>query len=539
MRCPLFALLSLSAVTSSPVAIGQVADADALANLARAAASENRHEIAIEQFRAAIANAPDRREEWLVELADQLTWFERINDAVTLYREAAQSRDGKRAYWARVGLARALARRGDHDESLAVYADLLAAHPDDREVGLARAEVLSWAGRQQAASAAYRAILDNHPDDPAARRGLARTLSWDGRHREALHALAPLLQEPTADREAVLVSSEALLWMGRPDRAAEVLRLQLAADPGDARSRALLGKVEESNRPVARADVRQFNQSDELEISEVQIEGRLPLNDGQGFVGARYVGARYRPPAGAVDEIAVDRIGVIGGYRIDDAFNVNASLYNDAIDTGAAGVDRNVVTYEAYLTYTPTDLLRFDAGASRRTFDSEATLLGGLVADAVTASMDIVPDAVTRYSARARTVNYSDGNDESWWQLEAGHRFLKEPFVSASLRVTGFEFSRPGQPGYYNPDSYVSVELPVRIGWNVSEDLHWDLGLAIGHEWEGSATSRAVGSGNLSLSWSVHDQTELQLGYEYSTSSAFSTGGFDRGILRATIVRRF
>jgi len=539
MRRPLFAILSLSAIASLPAATGQEAGADAAANLARAAASENRHEAAIAQFRAAIATAPERREEWLVELADQLTWCGRASEAILLYEEAAQSRDEKRAYWARIGLARALARKGDHDGSLAVYADLVAAHPDDKDLWLARAEVLSWAGQHQAASAAYRAILAKDPDDVPAQRGLARTLNWDGRHREALHVVAPLIEEWPADREAVLIRSEALLWMGRPDRAADVLRLQLGSDAEDTHAKALLGQIEESNRPAIRVDARQFNQSNDLEIAEVQVEGRIPLNNGQGVVGARYVGARYRPPGGAVEEIAVDRIGLIGGYRIDDALAINASVYNDAIDTGSAGVDRNVLTYEAYVTYTPTDLLRFDVGASRRTFDSEATLLGGLFAHAVTASMDIVPDAVTRYSARARVASYSDGNDEIWWQLEARHRFLKEPFVSASLRLTGFEFSLLGQPGYYNPERYVSVELPVRIGWEVNEDLHWDLGLAIGHEWEGSATSRAVGSGSISLSWSVHDQTELQFGYEYSTSSAFSTGGFDRGIAIATLLRRF
>lgn len=539
MRRLTTSLFILTLLSPAPAAFAEEARADMAASLARAAASENRHEDAIAGFREAIAEAPDRREEWLVELADQLSWSGDQPGAVSVYREAAQSRDGKRAYWARLGLARALSWNGDLEQSIEVYDALIAEHPSERDLRLARAEVLSWNGDLKAAGAAYRSVLADHPDNASAQVGLARTLNWDGRHREAITVISPVLRDRPEDSRAALVRSEALLWMGRPDRSAQALDQLLETDPENERAGQLLEQIKRDARPMVRGDVRRFNQSDDLEISEQAIEARIPLANGRGYVGGRYVAAQYDPPAAASSRITVDRAGVLAGFRFSDALGWNGSVFNDALEVEASGQTRDILTYDTYLTYTPNDLLRFDLGASRKTFDSEVTLAGALVAEGISASVDVVPNSVSRYSARVRQADYSDGNDETWWQLEAGRRFLKAPYLAASLRVTGFEFSLPGQPGYYNPEDYQSVELPVRLGWKASERLYVDLNLSGGRETEGAGVSRTIGSGGAVVSWHVNKQTELQIGYDYSTSSAFAASGFDRGIARLSLLRRF
>ena len=539
MRRLTTSLCILTLLSPAPAAFAEEAKADMAASLARAAASENRHEDAIAGFRKAIAEAPDRREEWLVELADQLSWSGDQPGAVSVYREAAQSKDGKRAYWARLGLARALSWNGDLEESIEVYDALIAEHPSEKDLRLTRAEVLSWSGDLKAAAAAYRSVLADHPDDASAQVGLARMLNWDGRHREAIAVIAPVLRARPEDSEAALVRSEALLWMGRPDRSAQALDQLLEADPENERAEQLLQQIKRDARPMVRGDVRRFNQSDDLEISEQAIEARIPFAGGRGYVGGRYVAAQYDPPAATSSRITVDRAGVLAGFRFNDALGWNGSAYNDAIEVEASGQSRDILTYDTYVTYTPSDLLRIDLGASRKSFDSEATLTSALEAEGYSASVDIVPNSVSRYSARLRQADYSDGNKETWWQVEGGRRFLKAPYLAASLRVTGFEFNLPGQPGYYNPEEYQSVELPVRLGWKISERLFVDLNASGGRESEGAGVSRTIGSGSGAVSWHLNKLTELQIGYDYSTSSAFAASGFERGVARVSLLRRF
>ena len=60
-----------------------------------------------------------------------------------------------------------------------------------------------------------------------------------------------------------------------------------------------------------------------------------------------------------------------------------------------------------------------------------------------------------------------------------------------------------------------------------------------GRESEGADISRTTGSGGGTVSWHLNKLTELQFGYDYSTSSAFAASGFDRGVARVSLLRRF
>ncbi|NJS15770.1 MAG: hypothetical protein HC788_15805, partial [Sphingopyxis sp.] len=131
-RRTMFAVAAIALANVPTIAIA--ADADSSVAAARVAARENRHADAIAAFREAIALAPERRGEWLVELADQLTWSQQLGAAITTYREALAGGDAA----ARRGLARALSWAGQHDAAVREYDQLLALSPQDRDVALAR-----------------------------------------------------------------------------------------------------------------------------------------------------------------------------------------------------------------------------------------------------------------------------------------------------------------------------------------------------------------------------------------------------------------
>jgi len=69
----------------------QQPDASAAVDAARAAARADRNKDAADQFRAAIAQAPQRRRELLLEYADQLLYSQRGAQAVPLYEEVLQA----------------------------------------------------------------------------------------------------------------------------------------------------------------------------------------------------------------------------------------------------------------------------------------------------------------------------------------------------------------------------------------------------------------------------------------------------------------
>jgi tetratricopeptide (TPR) repeat protein len=539
MRLTSATALAILAAFVPMAAPAQTAGADAAVAEAGKAAGENRHADAIDAYRRAISAAPERRGEWLLDLADQLTWAKRYEEAVALYREAVDDADATRARRARMGLARALSWDDRHGQAIAEYDRVLARDPKDRDARLARAQVLSWAGRHDEALAAYEALSRDDPEDVEAKRGAARVLSWRGRYRAAIEGAQGLLEEAPRDRETVTILAEALDWMGRPDRAERVLREQLERDAGDARAASLLDDLARRRQPSVRVDFREFDQSDDLEISELALAARFPLAQGRGFIGPRYTQAVFRPNRGDVERILVRRPGLYGGFRISDAVDLNAGLSLDVINTRGAEGDHTLPTFDGYLTYRPNDLLRFDLGASRYTFDSEETLREGLVATQIGGSVDFYPNEAAQLSARFNRAYHSDGNVRLWWQAQVTRRLMDRPRLVVGYRYTGFRFSDPGQGGYYNPDRYRTHELLFSGSGQLARRLRWDLRLVGGYETETPGGSRFTINAGASAARPLGRSTELELAYDYSTSRTRSVGGFERGIARVTLFRRF
>lgn len=538
VRAPFIVFILALAMWSEP-AHGQISDADQAAATARRLAQENRHSEAIDAFRRAIDTAPERRREWLVELADQHTWSQRLSEAIELYREAVVTDNADTERRARIGLARALSRDGRHTEAVAEYDLVLKSDPKDHELSLARADVLSWADRLGDALSAYEEVLRDHPNDLRAWRGKGRILSWRGRHRQAIGQMQQLLRHRRHDREATAILAESLSWMGRPDRAKLALREHIAADPDDKRAASMLKELERQQRPEARIDYRNFTQSDDLRIDEVSMDARTAIENGRGFVGATYSHGVFRPGQGPIDQITVQRPGLYAGYRMSDAFDLNARLSVDVIDTRDAADDHVRPTFETYLSYRPNDLLRFDLGASRWTFDSEKTLRDGLTATQAAVSVDVEPNPLTLLSARFSWAAYSDGNERRWWQLQANQRILNWPRIVIGYRFTFFDFLTPGQEGYYNPDRYDTHELLLRGSGQIAPRWHWDIRFVGGYESEKDRKSRMTVNGGASLTHKIDPSLDIEIAYDYSTSRTLPTGGFARGIGRLSLRYRF
>lgn len=512
---------------------------DATVDSARQAARAERHDQAIATFRVAIAAAPERRREWLLELADELTWSGRLDEAIALYQEGAATNVPTDEVRARIGLARALSWDGQHSKAIAEYDRVLARDPAHRDAGLGRAQVLSWSERHADAVAQYQAVLSHHPGDADALRGRGRVESWRGRHRAAIDQMQSLLKDRPEDREATLILADSLNWMGRPDRAEDVLRAHSSLDPSHARASEVLDDLVARRRPETRVDFRTYNRSDKLDITEVALSARFHFDGAHSYFGPRYSSTIYSPANGPVEEIEVRRPGFEARYRFSDAFDWHGSAFVDMIETRGAPGDHSPVTYDTYVTFLPNDFVRFDVGASKWIFDSEEALVAGLSASQVSASMDVAVTDRTRLSARVSEADYSDGNERSWWQIQADRRVLNSPRVTLGYRYTGFDFERPGQRGYYNPDLQHTNELIVQAYGALGKNVYWDFRSALGYEVEDPGESRTIGAGGVSLTWSLNPRVDLEFGFDYSSSRTQSTTGFERSIGRVTLRSRF
>jgi tetratricopeptide (TPR) repeat protein len=497
---------------------------------ARDAARNDHHQESIALFRQAMTLAPERRAEWLPELADQLTWSGRAEEAVPLYREAlANAKTPEEQRRARLSLALALSWSGHLGAALLEYDALLAADAADRDARLGRARVLSWQDRQDAAREEYERVLAEHPDDLEALRGVGRVQSWRGRHRDAVRRMETLLAEHPHDRQATQVLAESLDWMGRPDRAERALREQLAADPADARARVLLDELERDQRPTSRVHWSMSHQSDDLLITTTGFEHTFALGDGRTRVGPSYALGLFRPEHGPVDEIVVNRPGVRASHRFDDTWAWNGRFSVDLIDTQGASGDHVRPTWDTFVSMFPSDSLRFDVGSSRSLFDSEEALQEGVSAVYANLSMDYVPDELTRITPRFNYGDYSDGNRRSWWQLEGERRVWHHPRIVTGWRYTGMDFAKQKDNGYFDPDHYHSNELLLRAWDQLGERVRWFVGGSVGWEIQSPGSDKPIWSAGTDLAYELTRTLELEAGYHFFSSRTSGTTGFERG----------
>ena len=529
-------LLACAVLVAGPVR-AEPWTAEEVVARAREAARVDHHGSSIAAFRRAIELDPERRVEWLPELADQLTWSGRPGEAVPLYREALEHAAGpEQARRARLGLALALSWDDRHSEALAEYDALLAADPSDREARLGRARVLSWMDRQGPAKAEYEQVLRDHPDDWDARRGLGRVQSWRGRQRDASQRMEALLREQPHDRESTAILAESLRWMGRSDRAESVLRDQLAADPSDSRAASLLEDVEFDQRPRIDIDWRESHQSDDLRITATSVRSEFSFGDGRTLAGPALDLNSFRPDSGPVDQILLSRPGLRVAHRFDDALAWTGNAFVDVIDTQGASGDHVQPTYDTWFTIWPHDVLRFDVGSSRSTFDDEKSLRKGVTATYAKLSMDVLPDELTRFTARTNWGHYSDGNTRTWWQFEGLRRVWNHPRVSTGYRYTGFDFARlEPASGYYNPNTYHANEALLSASDTLGEKLRWYVGGSVGWEITNPGRDKAIWSAGASLAYPITKSLEIETAYDFFSSRTAASSGFERGTGRLSL----
>jgi len=503
-----------------PRTLAEGAAAEAWISTAREAAQANEHSRSITAFEHAMREDPSRRSELLREYADQLTYGGRGSEAAPLYREVLDT------------------------------PGISAGDATNARRGLALA--LSWSDQQLPALREYQALVAANPADLDALRSVGRLQTWRGQHRRAVEQLEGFLAQYPNDSEGVTLLAQALDWMGRPDRAEKVLRDHLVITPDDSNAQRLLDELERSQRPETRFNYRESHQSDDLRITGWELGQDFRFNDGLTTVGPRFHTYRYDPedknqikPSGApVDSsnIFVYRPGLHVRHRFNDDIEWNGTGWVDVIDEKHQD-DSAPFTYDTWLTLWPNDFFRFDIGSNRTTFDNVESLRQNIKGTFVNASVDAMPDDKTRLTGRFRWGDYTDNNEQTWWQAEVERRIWNEPRAHFALRYTGMDFKKILNNGYFNPNVYHSGEARLRAFDELLPGLWYHAEASAGFEDSTGESAQFIWSAAGGFSYWINDWLEVALRYGYfsskTASGGGSSGGFDRGTGSLTLRTRW
>ena len=523
---------ALAALLWAAPAAAQSDSAGALVDRARQAAQADRNREAADLFEAALGMAPDRRRDVLREWADQLTYSDRAARAVPLYREVlGWEADPRRLRWARLGLGLALSWSGQKREAQREYEALIAQDPSDTDARMGRARVLGWRDRPGEAREEYLRILAARPDALEARRELARVQWWRGRPRDAQRRLLELAAQNPEDADTRLLLAAVQSALGRPDQARATTRSLLSRDPGHRRAGEMERDLVLGTRPSTRVQQYGSEQSNGLDMRTATAEQRFRPGGGRGDVDLRYEFQSASPESGE-DGVRVHRPGVHVRHRLGRDAEANAAVHGELIRPEGAAPERDEVSYDAWLTLWPADVLRVDASTRRAVFDDLRSLRTGITGTYAGLSADFTPTEKVRVTGRASAGRFSDDNSQRWGQLEGERRVLSHPRTWVGARFTAIDLARSTGNGYFEPQDFRATVATLRAHDRIGERFWWDVEGAYGREDTRDGVPKPNWNAGARASYLVTRRTELEARYFYFSSLEGNSGGFARGSLR-------
>ena len=396
---------------------------------------------------------------------------------------------------AQEALARYASWSGHHQASLAAYGRALELDPERDDLRLARARVLSWDGRLEASVEAYQELVERNPGNLEARAGLAQVLSWTGRYDEARSAYERVLDEDPENRMARMGMAQVATWGGELKEGERRWRdaLRLAPDDPDllmglATNLRMQGRERDAARVLGRLEAEDPDRADvEEERARLRTATGPRLHPSTGYardsdqnriltfgLAARWkasdpvelaVTAARRDlawrPRPDLDQ-TVHALDVAATFRARSGWGVRAGV--GAWHPGAPeGSTRP--TAQAGVSMPPWLPARADLTLNRTIFD-----ITSLVADVQVDLTELRLDGSVRTGSRSSlqgtlsTARFRGTESNTRHLAAARYTHRVRPLVATGPAFRAFTFSRVVDDGYWNPRSYLILELPVTLG---------------------------------------------------------------------------
>jgi YaiO family outer membrane protein len=130
-------------------------------------------------------------------------------------------------------LSRGYAYSGRWDEALRILDNQALVHPENIDVRLFRARIISWKKNYGQAESGYNEVLGINPGNADALIGLAEIASWQGDLAKALSIYGEVREQDPRRADIYFRLGRVYLWEGNFARAQENLRKALSLDPGN------------------------------------------------------------------------------------------------------------------------------------------------------------------------------------------------------------------------------------------------------------------------------------------------------------------
>ncbi|MEJ2722592.1 MAG: tetratricopeptide repeat protein, partial [bacterium] len=327
--------------------------------------------------------------------------------------------------------------------------------------------------------------------------------------------------------------AETLYGRGRPDLAMEQIENAGPSEELDA----LAARISASKRPRAGAAYRFQKNSSDGEYQSVDLTGTIPLGYRTVVVPGYLWGVLTRQD---LPDIRRDRFRVSLEHRFNETFQLTAApgvelnRFDPMVVPPAAEPveDFDLFVWDVYVTVTPRDWLRLDAGSSRVTMPIPVPVYRRI--DVTTENIGLdwrISHRVATFWATAYS-SYSDGNA----RFAAAHRGEWSPPVRVPYRyfneitliegVDYFNFKTEKTNGYFNPSEYLQPYIGLRFITDAGRRVRLKVEGRFGAEWDSGVGWASVGSFDASLRVRVAGETHLVLGAYKSGSRVTSPDGF-------------
>lgn len=392
-------------------------------------------------------------------LARYASWAGRHQASLAAYERALEMDPERNDL--RLARARVLSWDGRLEASLEAYQELVERSPEDMEARAGLAQVLSWTGRYDQARAAYERVLEEDPENQIARMGLAQVATWGGELREGERRWRVALLRVPDDPDLLMGLAANLRMQERERAAARVLRRLEAEDPGRADVEEERARLTAATAPRLHPSTGYARDSDQNRILTVGLTTRWKASDPVELaVTATRRDLAWRPRPD-LDQ-TIHAVDVVATLRARSGWGVRAGV--GAWHPGAADASTRP-TARAGVSMPPWLPARADLMLSRTIFD-----VTSLVADVQVRLTELRLDGSVRTGSRSSLqgtlstarLRGSESNARHLSAARYTHRI--RPWVAMGPAFRAFTFDRVVDDGYWNPDSYLILEIPVTLG---------------------------------------------------------------------------
>ncbi len=416
--------------------------------------------------------------------------------------------------------ARQLADDGRYAESLAAIRAALAANADDTGLLWLEAGVTGQAGRHGEALRLYDALIALHPDmadDVAADR--AQVLNWSGRHREAARIYRAVLADDATNADAAEGLAFAEYWAGRNDLARQALGG--ISDHSDAEIEALRRMLDEERRPSVLMNYNSSHDSDDLDVRTWEVAYRHPV----AMRDALFLTFRADRVEDALAGYDLKRGGI--GHERVWSYTWQTHAYASVV---LHGVPIHPVLLDGWVTYRPSDNLRFDLGLAREQVLTRQSLDLGITywSPALSAEWQMTPRWIARAAHRENF--YSDDNRTWLTNGSLRYRVLAMRELKLDLGADGSHLASENDlaNGYYDPASYVEFGGGSELTWEPKPRWQLELAGRLGSQKEADGLAEMYYGANGRLEVPLSGRFLLGLEAGTSDSNLSSASGYRR-----------